>query len=55
MMTKFDIDEEVYLKATVKSINITKLGEIKYTLVVQDIARNLTTIEENIVKKEDNE
>ena len=54
MMTKFDVGEEVYLKATVLNIGISQQGDIKYTLSVQDVARKLSVMEENIVKKEDN-
>lgn len=55
MITKFDVGEEVYLKAVIKNISISENGDIKYMLTVPDVARKLSTVEENIVKKEDNE
>lgn len=52
MTTKFDVGEEVYLKATVCNISISADGTIKYTLVVPEVARKLSARESIIVKKE---
>lgn len=55
MTTKFDVGEEVYLKATVVGIDILQQS-IKYRLAVKDVASTLLLVmEENIVKKGDND
>lgn len=55
MMTKFDVGEEVYLKAVVKNISVSESGDIKYMLTVPDVARRLSAEENIIVKKEAND
>ena len=50
MTTQFDINEEVYIKAKVRKINIDTNGKISYEIYIPDTTAKLNAAEEELNK-----